>query len=242
MNKLLQRILKAVHLTQHPVYRQGLRQGIAATIEHEATLRNLNVCTVIDVGANKGQFALLARSLFPNAQIHAFEPLEEEAYRFQKLFYCDPNVILHHIALGRENGEADIHLSARSDSSSLLSITSNQNTLFPGTAEIGTRRISVRRGDDVLSEIKMRHPLFIKLDVQGFEISVLEGMPKLLARANYVFAEISFQELYHEQALADELIDFLHERGMRLNSIHNLCTDKDGKAIQADALFQRVDN
>ena len=240
MRTIFRRLLKAVSIIGNPIYRRGLRHGIAAAIEHEAALSDLDISTIVDVGANKGQFSLLARSIFPTAQIHAFEPLKEEAHRFERLFSNDPYTILHPIALGSKNEEKEIHLSARTDSSSLLTIGTRQSTLFPGTAEIGTRRISVRRGDDILSGINMSHPLFIKLDVQGYEKSVLEGMPKLLARSDYVFAEISFQELYHDQTLAAELIDYLHKNGMHITSIHNLCIDKHGKAIQADALFQRI--
>ena len=46
-----------------------------ASIEHYKLLKNFNFETIIDVGANKGQFSLLVRYLFPKAKIFAFEPL-----------------------------------------------------------------------------------------------------------------------------------------------------------------------
>ncbi len=47
--------------------------------------------------------------------------------------------------MGPQAGEAQIHVSARDDSSSLLPITARQNALFPGTAEAGTATIRVAR-------------------------------------------------------------------------------------------------
>lgn len=234
------RARKAARLSRHPVYRDGLRQGVGAAIEHEDALRPLGLAALADVGANKGQFSLLTRALFPGAIIHAFEPLAAEAARFRELFGTDTHVTLHQMALGEETGTADIHVSGRADSSSLLAITARQAELFPGTASVGTQRISVARGDDVLGGLDLPRPLMIKLDVQGFELAALRGLPQTLARADFVYAEISFVELYAGQPLADEIIAFLREGGFRLTGIYNPTTDPAGVSVQADALFTRA--
>ena len=52
-------------------------------------------------------------------------------------------------------------------------------------------------------------------DEQGFELTALQGCEELLDRFEWVYAECSFIELYEGQALADEVIAWLRERGLR---------------------------
>lgn len=195
--------------------------------------------TVLDIGANRGQFALVARYCFPGAIIYSFEPLSEPAKIFRNVFLYDPLVHLHEAAVGEQSGETTIHISARDDSSSLLSITEDQNRIFPGTAERATQNIQVGRLAEFLKTEQIVAPALLKLDVQGYELSALRGCEDLLRRFAWVYAECSFLELYKGQALADEVIAWLWERGFILSGVYNLAYDRDGKAVQADFLFKR---
>ena len=56
----------------------------------------------------------------------------------------------------------------------------------------------------------------------------------------WVYCECSFIEWYAGQALADEVIAWLRERGFKLCGVYNMAYDRDGKAVQADFLFQHV--
>jgi FkbM family methyltransferase len=78
--------------------------------------------TVVDIGANRGQFALAARHCFADARIVSFEPLSGPAALWRAVFAGDARAALVEAAVGPEAGEAEIHVSARDDSSSLLPI------------------------------------------------------------------------------------------------------------------------
>ena len=52
-----------------------LQHRVAAATEHLSVLRDKNLVTIVDIGANRGQFALTVRRCCPHANIHAFEPL-----------------------------------------------------------------------------------------------------------------------------------------------------------------------
>lgn len=212
---------------------------MAAGVEHAAVLRSLGaVRTVVDVGANRGQFALAARRCFPEAHIVSFEPLAGPAAVYRAVFAGDPKATLYEAAIGPEPGEAIIHRSAREDSSSLLPIAATQNALFPGTAEIGTQTVRVARLADQLSEEAIEPRALLKLDVQGFELEALAGCGDLLDRFDWVYAECSFVELYAGQAFADEVISWLRECGFALRGVYNMTYDDSGQAIQADFLFE----
>jgi hypothetical protein len=147
-------------------------------------------------------------------------------------------VTLHETALGDAAGSAVIHVSRREDSSSLLPIGEGQRTLFPGTEEARTETIPLTTLDAVVAADDLAPPALLKIDVQGFELSVLEGCVSLLDRFTWVYVEASFMPLYEGQALAHEVIAFLAARGLVLRGVHNP-TWVDGRCIQADLLFGR---
>lgn len=222
-----------------PAWRAALRRHrVAAGVEHARVLGNLGpLRTVVDVGANRGQFALAARHVFPQACIVSFEPLTGPSALWRAVFAGDGRARLIDAAVGPEPGEAEIHVSARDDSSSLLPITARQNALFPGTAEAGTATIRVVRLADALPAADIEAPALLKLDVQGFELQALAGCEALLDRFAWVYVECSFVELYAGQAFADEVIAWLRERSFSLRGVFNMTYDAKGVALQADFLF-----
>jgi len=70
---LLKRVKKLASIFRNPHYIRGLRYGVAATLEHEPVLRQIDCRTVVDIGANHGQFSLVSRECFPDAEIISFE-------------------------------------------------------------------------------------------------------------------------------------------------------------------------
>ena len=235
----INKIKKLLILLKYPEFIRALFKGAAAGIEHLSVLRNLNCDFVIDVGANRGQFALTARKVFPDACIHSFEPLDEPAKIFESVFSSDTNTHLHRCAIGSERATMTIHVSERDDSSSLLPIGRSQSELFPNTGESETRMTSVLPLGEVIKVDDVTNCSLLKIDVQGYELEVLKGCKTVLEKITYIYVECSFIELYKGQAFASEVIDFLHQINFVLCGVHNICYDHDGKAIQADFLFEK---
>lgn len=240
LKSLIRRACKLVHLAPHALYRQGLKLGVAAAIEHEGAMRSISFNTLIDVGANIGQFSLMARHVRPTAIIHAIEPLSSMAAQYERLFAGDPRTTLHRFAAGTAAMTMEINVSNHPDSSSLLPISERQAALFPGTHKSSVETVNVIRIDDVLPVEKLNAPVLIKLDVQGFELEALKGMPNLLSSAQWVYVEVSFMILYEGQPLADEIIYWLRDQGFSLAGVYNPTFSIDGVNIQADLLFKRT--
>jgi len=192
----------------------------------------------VDIGANRGQFALVAHTLIPDANIISFEPLAQPGRKFRDLFNGNKQVRLHRVAIGPERCTADIHVSGRDDSSSLLPITELQDQLHPGTAESGLEKVQVERLASLLSVEEISAPALLKLDVQGYELETLRGCLDLLPSFAYVYVECSFVELYRGQAFADQVIAFLREHGFVLTGIYSLYHDKNGRALDGDFFFR----
>lgn len=216
-------------------------KGSAAGIEHASLLKMISCSHVVDIGANRGQFALICRHCFPEAQIDSFEPLDEPRKIYQSVFSGDDQTRLHPFAVGPEESEATIHVSAKDDSSSLLPISSMQTDLFPESAEKETRSIRVVPLHAILKAGDIIFPALLKIDVQGFELSTLHGCASLLGRFAYAYIECSFVELYEGQSLANEIIAYMDSHKFRLVGVYNVYYDADGIAIQADFLFQRAE-
>lgn len=209
--------------------------GVLAGVEHRRKFAP-DLGTVVDIGANRGQFTLAVRQWAPKARAIAFEPLSNAAEAFRKLFQGDSRVTLHQVAIGPKAGEAIIHVSQADDSSSLLPISLLQAKLFPGTNQIGTETVKVGRLSDIVSRDEIVSPALLKIDVQGYELDALKGCVDYLDAFDYVIAEGSFVELYEGQALAHELICFLDEKGFVLTDVYNVVRSQ-GAAIQGEFAF-----
>lgn len=215
-----------------------VRYGVMAGAEHKAALSR-PLRTVVDIGANRGQFALAAR-VITGARVFSFEPLPHAADVFRKVFSGDSDVVLHEAAIGNSSGKKLIHLSARDDSSSLLEIGEVQSNFFPGTHEVGTLDVRVGTLDEFCRSEDIARPAMLKLDVQGFEVQALEGCRSLIGNFDYVYCECSFVELYKGQKLACDVIDLLRADGFCLMGIYNPSYDGDGNCIQADLMFWKI--
>jgi FkbM family methyltransferase len=215
-------------------YRSALTSGVLAGTEHEHVLRGLVVDGIIDVGANRGQFSLVASEIFPGCPIIAIEPLPGPATIYRRVLAS--RAVLHECAVGRTEGELEIFETSDDDSSSLLQPGAAQIRLSAGSAVVAKRRVRVRTLDDLTSDLRATDVL-LKLDVQGFEMEALAGAARLLTtQVRYVYVEASFTELYLGQGLAHEVIRFLDAQEFSLVSMANP-TVSDGQVLQADFLF-----
>jgi FkbM family methyltransferase len=214
-----------------------MHHQVLAGTEHRYVLtRGLN--TIIDIGANRGQFALAAREYCPKASVVSFEPLSRAASVYREVFAGDSKVILHEAAIGPSEKTMRMHVSAREDSSSLLPILAAQEDNFPGTEEVGTLDVSVAPLEKYILRKDLVRPVLLKLDVQGFEFEALLGCASLLGQVDVLYCECSFVELYAGQKLAFDIIDWLSQQGFRLTGIYNPLYGQSGETLQADFMFK----
>jgi FkbM family methyltransferase len=217
-----------------------LKHWIAAGVEHEAALATLHCDWIVDIGANVGQFALVARQTFPEADIWSFEPQPNPANEFARLFSNDPKTKLVVAAIGPVDGEAVMHVSAQNDSSSLLPISKFQSDVFPGTGEVGTATVYIAPLEKFLEGHEIGVNGLLKIDVQGYELEVLKGSVSHLRNFSWIYIEASFVELYKGQALVHEVIEFLRNRGFLLVGLFQPHIDSARRTIQGDFLFRRM--
>lgn len=234
----LRRLRKMLVLMRRPAWRQAALRGVAAAVEHRDVPFGQSFATIIDVGAHHGQFSLLARELYPDAEIICVEPLPDALTRLRAVHAGDPRVTILPFAAAAVGGRRGLHVSRKTDSSSLLPILRTYVEAFPGTEEERTTEVEVRTLD-VLLEQRIRRPILLKIDAQGGEHEVLAGASRVLTQVDTAYVECSFIEFYHGQALADEIISTFFRHGLRFDGVYSVVRDGGQRCLQADMLFRR---
>lgn len=235
----MRKVRKLLRLLPHASYRAALGSGVVAAIEHDSVAFYHDFSTIVDVGANRGQFALVAARRFPHAKLYCFEPLESSRVKLARVLSDKRDMELHAVALGASSRIDSLHVSRREDSSSLLAIGTAQTTAFPGTDEASSIAVVVARLDEILSAERIARPCLMKLDVQGYELEVLRGSEGLLDSIDELLVECSFVELYEQQALVDDVVAYCRERDFHLAGVFSLAHDSSGRCLQGDFLFVR---
>ncbi len=231
---------KLMRLLRRPIYRRGLRSGVAAAVEHDSIPYMSGMRTVVDIGAHRGQFALFALERFPEASLVCVEPLPGPRAKLSEVTAGSGRVrILDVAASNRSEDEAAMHVSSRDDSSSLQAIGDLQISAFPGTEEVGRVTVTAARLDSLLSVEEIHEPALLKVDVQGHEYEALEGCSGILGAFHQIAVEVSFVELYRGQRLAGDVTVLLEDAGFSLTGVFDVKRTVAGECLQADLLFER---
>lgn len=204
-------------------------------------VRSLDVRTVIDVGANEGQFASQATTLFPQARIFSFEPVPAP-FRALSSWAASTGgrVTAMNLALGDSAGEIEMFQHSNfTASSSLLATTSACEDLFPQTSKQERIRVRISTLDDALAGHDLARDVLVKLDVQGYEDRVIRGATRILSRASAVIVEVDVDPLYEGQASFKDLVASLDTCGLRFAGALEQIFGRDGHVIYFDAVFLR---
>lgn len=190
--------------------------------------------TVFDVGANEGQSAREFLRRFPGARIFSFEPTPAIFERLRRFADDQPLVTPVNKALGEAPGTATLNENAFHQTNSLLPASPRSaDYLGPNVVERQrTINVELTTLDSFCREARISRIDLLKLDVQGFELSVLKGAREMLGsqRIGCLVLEVSFIPLYENQATLPDLLgllsgqqydlmgfyDFAHSAGHRL--------------------------
>lgn len=209
-------------------------------LQLQAILETTKINTVIDVGANEGQFAVALRACGYRGRIISFEPLRSAHERLLRASARDLGwEVASRVAIGDHDGEVDIHVAGNSVSSSILPMLGRHEAAAPGSAFVAVERVPLRRLDSILPDfIDADAIVLLKVDTQGYEDRVLAGAAQSLKSVRAVQLELSLADLYEGQLLLPDMLKMLEGAGFRLHALFPEFVDPEtGQTLQVNGVF-----
>jgi len=228
INSILQcfgiKIIKLSKKTESPFFRN---EHLAAALKKIKTL-NIDISTIIDIGASDGCWTLTAKEFYPKKNFVLFEPLAERKEQLTKLAQ-DPNIYYVPFAADNKSQKIDFYVSKDLDGSGISS---------PLTLENSIRQIEAVRIDQEIESRNLNGPYLLKMDTHGYEIPILEGCEGILAQVEILIIECYGFKITKECLLFWEMCQYLDNLGFRIYNIFDLAERPTDFAFwQCDAVF-----
>ena len=191
---------------------------------------------LLDVGGFHGDVAVKFAKAFPNARVLTFEPIQKHFEILQNNIKPYSNIESFNVALGDINEEKSINKLVNSASSSILEVADKiENNFFSeNLAPDQVEPILVKKLDDIIAPNLFVN--ILKIDVQGFELHVLNGGIDTLNHVFVVLIELQNHRFYKGAPLYYEIDEFLRKHGFELYEIMP-AIHQEMKLYEWDALY-----
>jgi len=222
----------------HPLERHLFESNLSQVLER------LNINCVLDIGANRGQYGLMLRSLGYSGYIVSFEPVRESFQGLRAIARRDPKWTAHQWALGAQATHAPIHVTRGADFSSVLTPTQYSIERFGASAPVEhVEQVEVRRLDAILRDV-IAHVdcprLFLKTDTQGYDLAVFAGAAGVIDRVLGLQSEIAAVPLYEGAPTMIEALQTFQSEGFELSGLSAVSRDPDtARVLEYDCLMVR---
>jgi len=206
-------------------------------------LSHYGITTVLDVGANAGQYAQqLREDVGYQGRIVSFEPLSTAFALLERHAEADPAWDVFRLAIGDADGSAEINVAGNSYSSSLLNMLPSHQKSAPESSYVGKESVQVATLDSLFDRVCAdAQGVYLKIDTQGFESKVIAGAERSLPRISTVQMELSLVPLYEGELLFDEMCALMGRKGYTLVALENGFSDPaSGQLLQVDGIFHRL--
>jgi len=204
-------------------------------------MKHLGVDIVLDVGANCGQYAGDIRGDGFEGQIVSFEPVAATFEALSRASSGDLEWRVIRTAVGEHDGEVEIKVAEDSTCSSLLTVGSELIRAHPTALQVRVERVPMTRLDTIAESVfgNAERP-WLKIDVQGYEKQVLEGLAGYIKRLLCIEVELSLRPLYDGEADFGGMLAWLASAGFELVSLGTGAVDQTtGFVLQIDGIFVR---
>ena len=171
---------------------------------------------VWDVGANIGHYTLqFAKLVGPHGRVYAFEPSSINRARLEGGVAGLPSVRILAMGLSNTSGQG-LLLQGFDDLGATSRIVRNN-----AKEEAAVEHVPLVAGDDLVASGEVDSPTFIKIDVEGFEPEVMQGLSRTLANGvvREVIIEMHFSLLAARglAGAARDIEDRLRADGFKLS-------------------------
>lgn len=190
---------------------------------------------VLDVGANRGQFAMEILET-ADVSVICFEPVDAAFDALCALAREEPRISPRKLAIAAETGSADFHVQRSDVGSSLLEPLPNQGSEWLTASAVVS--VDTIRLDDFLTRENISWVSLLKSDAQGYDKRVIESAGSLLNPGciGAVLVEVNFHHFYQDQDSFSSILDMMLGSGYFLAGIYRHF-NRSGWLWWADVLF-----
>lgn len=157
----------------------------------------------VDVGANCGLYTRRLARL--SRQVHAFEPSQQMARLLRRT--SARNVSVHEIALSDHDGDAELFIPQGEDG--LVHGLASLEARTDPSVRLVSAHVPMSRLDAVINQ----DVAFVKVDVEGHELNVLNGAVELLERCQPIF--LVEAEDRHRAEATKSVFEFFRDKAYR---------------------------
>lgn len=205
-------------------------------------INDLGIDCILDVGANIGQYRdFLRNEVGYKGLIISFEPAPNIAQNLLEKSVDDDLWVVMNLALGKTNGCLDFNLMHASEFNSFLEPDMASTAIFASSNTIVDKvKVQVRRLDTLLAELEKSHnfnSVFLKLDTQGYDIEVFEGVDKYLDRISAIQSELSMVPIYKDMPSFSHSIEIFKDKGYEVSAVYAVDEFRYPHAIEFDCIF-----
>lgn len=213
-------------------------------------LEHYRVDCVLDVGANRGQFAASIRAAGFTGQIASFEPVPGFVEQVAAAAAKDDRWTVHQMALGSTDGTMPIHV--QETFSSFLSSSEYGLQRFDRLRRLGEQgevaEVPLRRLDSVLDEVLapvyargISAPrIFLKLDTQGFDLQAFAGLGERVKDVVGLQSEMALLTIYEAMPRMPEALGIYESAGFEVSGLFPVTREQDGRVIEYDCVMVRA--
>jgi FkbM family methyltransferase len=198
--------------------RRALPRGFDWLLDVERSFSPGKPRTVLDVGANVGQTTLSVRKRFPEAAIHAFEPVSSTFATLRSSVGHLRGVHCHDVALSDQEGSRTISVLPGSVFNSLndVSWAGEQRTVREEIKTTTVDRFCTQHAIDVVD--------ILKSDTEGHDLNVLKGALETLSKvgSRCVYVEVTFNRDNPNNSQFDDINQFLQALGYRFMGLYEM--------------------
>jgi FkbM family methyltransferase len=185
-------------------------------------IKKLQINTVLDVGANNGQYLHLLSKIGFSGDVLSFEPVPELYRKITTLFPMKKQWRQFPYACGSHDGTAVIHVAKSDDFSSFLRANALCLKEYPGALPIRSQTVQVRRLDSFIQGLYPDLPkrrILLKIDTQGYDCEVFSGAKEILDSVMLLQVEIPVVPLYEKAIPMSHALEFYLSAGFSVSGL-----------------------
>ncbi|WP_299941205.1 FkbM family methyltransferase [uncultured Microbulbifer sp.] len=191
---------------------------------------DFKIDTVLDVGANRGQYGKLLRSIGFKGQIHSFEPVRMYYKELIETSKGDKNWFSYNYALGRESGELRINID-----NVFSSFYEYSDYYLKERGKVGNSEIvKISTLDNFIKESfsgPVQPKIHLKLDTQGFDVEAFAGGQRNIKNISTFQSEMALKKIYKNMPDITESLNIYRKCGFEVSGLFPVSKEKSGHAI-----------